>query len=74
MPVRRLIPLALVLVILFLLGLGFYALLVGEISLIRVSIRGPVARAIGLVIIVATILSVPILLRGLVGLSLNLGH
>jgi hypothetical protein len=68
------IPLALVLVGLFLFGLGFYALVTGQIMLIRGSIRGLPARLIGLALILFTILCLPIALRSLVGLGMNLGH
>jgi hypothetical protein len=70
----RFIPLALALLVLFLLALGLYALIAGEIYLIRGSIRGPLARLLGLLLIFCTIACIPILLRGLVGLGMNLGH
>ena len=63
----RFIPLALVLVGLFLFGLGLYALVTGQVFLIRGSIRGLLARAIGLALIMFTILGLPIVLRSLVG-------
>jgi hypothetical protein len=46
----------------------------GQIYLIRGSIRGPLARVIGLVIILSTIMSLPMLLRALVGMTMSLGH
>jgi hypothetical protein len=55
-------------------GLGFYALVAGQIYLIRGSIRGPLARVVGLLLILFTIVCLPILLRALVGMSMNLGH
>jgi hypothetical protein len=68
------VPLALVLVGLILFGLGLHALVTGQIRLIRVSIRGLLARAIGLALILFTILCLPVALRSLVGLGMNLGH
>jgi hypothetical protein len=59
---------------LFLVGLGFYALIGGQIYLIGGSIRGPLARLLGIILILTTILCVPILLRGLAGMGMNLGH
>jgi hypothetical protein len=65
---------AIVLLGLFLFGLGLYALIAGQVYLIGGSISGPLARVIGLLLILSTIVGVPMLLRGLVGLSINLGH
>lgn len=70
----RLITLLLVLLGLFVIGLGLYALIVGEINLIRGSIRGPLARLLGFLLILSAIVCVPILLRVLVGLGMSLGH
>lgn len=69
----RVIPRAIVLLGLVLLGLGFYALIAGQIPLIRGSVRGPFARVVGVVLIVFAVACFPILLRVLVGLSMNLG-
>jgi hypothetical protein len=74
MPMMRFIVLLPVLLVLFVIGLGLYALIVGEINLIRGSIRGPLARLLGVLLIVSAIVFIPILLRGLVGLGMNLGH
>jgi hypothetical protein len=66
--------LVLILLGLFLFGLGFYALLMGEINLARASIRGPLVRLFGLFLMVFTFLSIPIVFRILVGLGMNLGR
>jgi hypothetical protein len=58
----------------FVLGVGIYALIAGQIYLVRGSIRGLLARVVGLLLIIATIVCVPMLLRALVGMSMNLGH
>jgi hypothetical protein len=68
------LPLAAVLLVLFLIGTGVYALVAGEIPLIRGRIQGPPARLIGLLLILLTILLIPVLLRALVGLSMSLGR
>jgi len=70
----RILPLAVALLVLFLIGIGFYALIAGQIPLIRGEIHGPLARLVGLFLIMFTILSIPFLLRTLIGMSLNLGH
>jgi len=66
--------LAIVVIGVLLIVLGFYALLAGQVYLVLGSIRGPLARLVGLVLIVFTILGMPMLLRWLVGLGINLGH
>jgi hypothetical protein len=73
-PMICFILVAIVLLGVFLIVLGVYALLAGQIYLILGSVRGPLARLIGLVLIVSTILCMPMLLRGLVGMGMNLGH
>jgi hypothetical protein len=71
---RRILPLTILLLILFLIGLGVYALIAGRMPLIRGELHGPPARIVGLLLIVFTILAIPVLLRALVGMTLNLGH
>jgi hypothetical protein len=58
----------------FLFGLGLYALITGQLSLIRGSIQGAVARLLGVLLIVSVVFGLPIYLRLLVGWSMNLGH
>jgi hypothetical protein len=64
----------LALVVLLPIGLGIYLLITGQIYLIFGSIRGPLARLIGLALIVSTIVCLPALLRKLAGMCINLGH
>jgi hypothetical protein len=71
---RFFLPLTLVLLGLCLLGLGFYALIGGQLYLIRGTLRGPLARVVGIVLIVFTIVCLPVLLRGLLGLGMHLGR
>jgi hypothetical protein len=70
----RILPLAVVLLVLSLIGIGVYALVAGEIPLIRGWIQGPPARLVGLLLILFTILLIPVLLRALVGISMSLGR
>jgi hypothetical protein len=70
----RFLPLVLALLVLFLFGLGFYALVAGQIYLIRGSVRGPLVRVIGLLLMLSAVGAIPVLLRVLVGLGMNLGH
>lgn len=65
---------ALALLGVFLIGLGFYALIAGQIPLVRGAIQGPLARILGLLIILSTIIFSPLVLRAVVGMSMNLGH
>jgi hypothetical protein len=70
---RLLLPAA-ALLVLSLIGTGVYALVAGQIPLIRGSIQGPLARIVGLLLILLTIMGIPVLLRALVGMSMSLGH
>jgi hypothetical protein len=70
---RLLLP-AVVLLVLSLIGIGVYALIAGQIPLIRGTIQGPLARIVGLLLILFTIMGIPVLLRALVGMSMSLGH
>ena len=55
-------------------GLGFYALIAGQVPLIRGTIRGPLVRVAGLLWIVSTLVFLPMVLRALAGLAMNLGR
>ena len=70
----RILLLAVVLLVLSLIGMGVYALLTGQLPLIRGSMEGPLARLVGLLLILFTILLIPVLLRALVGMSMSLGR
>jgi hypothetical protein len=74
MYIGRLILLALALLILLWFGLACYAVIAGEIYLIRGTIRGPLARLIGVLMILSLIVGLPIMFRVLVGMTMNLGH
>jgi hypothetical protein len=70
---RLLLPVV-ALLVLSLIGMGVYALIAGQIPLIRGTIQGPLARIVGLLLILFTIMGIPVLLRALVGMSMSLGH
>jgi len=55
-------------------GLGLYLLIVGRINLIRGSLEGPLVRLLGAFLILSPIICLPVILRWLVGMTMNLGH